>query len=703
MQFRIAKSFQESLSRLQATEQKQAKMTAYDLQAEPERPGLKLHPVKASKDKRFHTVRVNDDIRIVVHKTDDSMMLCYVDHHDDAYAWAERRRIEAHPKTGAAQIVEVVERKAEEAVPSVSEEAGEHQQAAKGGAQRLFDGLDADRLLSVGVPEAWTDAVLAADEDAFFDLIDHLPEEASEALLAYAETGKLKLPSEAQASEGEGASADPFSHPDAQRRFRVLEDADALRHALEFPWEKWTVFLHPAQQEVVDRRFGGPARVSGSAGTGKTVVALHRAVRLAERSGSGRVLLATFSKPLAHALRLKLRRLVDPQSDIAKRITVGYVDGVGHQLYELAFSRKPNIASRSQIETVLSQAAEEIGEQRFSQRFLLNEWRTVVDAWQLRDWQAYRDVSRLGRKTRIGGRQREALWQVFERAQRILRRRNVVTWAEAVAEVAAYYRDRGRKPFDHAVIDEAQDVSIPQLRFLAAIVPDAPDSLFFAGDLGQRIFQQPYSWLSQGVDVRGRSLSLRVNYRTSYQIKRKADQLLPMHVRDVDGYEESRKGTVSVFDGPEPDFGIFDNPEEEIEYVADWIANAVNAGAAPEEIGVFVRTRDQLDRARAAVKCAGQAVVTLSERVEEVDGKVVVGTMHLAKGQEFKAVAVMACDDEVVPLQSRIESAAEEAELEEIFETERHLLYVAVTRARDRVAVTGVEPGSEFLADLLSR
>ncbi|MBK1669287.1 DNA helicase [Rhodovibrio sodomensis] len=697
MQFRIAKSFQDSLSRLQAAEQKQAKMTAYDLQAEPERPGLNLHPVKASKDRRFHTVRVNDDIRIVVHKTDDSMMLCYVDHHDDAYAWAERRRIEAHPKTGAAQIVEVVERQTEEAAPAVPH-VGEEAHPAQTGGRRLFDGLDAERLLGVGVPESWVPAVQAADESSFFDLIDHLPEEASEALLTYAETGKLETSAEAQ-PEGEGAT-DPFEHPDAQRRFRVLEDAGALRHALEFPWEKWTVFLHPAQQEVVDRRFGGPARVSGSAGTGKTVVALHRAVRLAERSQDGRVLLATFSKPLAHALRLKLRRLVDAESETARRITVGYVDGIGHQLYELAFARKPNIASRSQIEAALNRAVEETGETRFSQRFLLNEWRSVVDAWQLRDWEAYRDVSRLGRKTRIGGRQREALWQVFARTQEILRQRNVVTWAEAVAQAEAHYREKSRKPFDHAVIDEAQDISIPQLRFMAAIVPDGPDNLFFAGDLGQRIFQQPYSWLSQGVDVRGRSVSLRVNYRTSYQIKRKADQLLPMKVRDVDGYEESRKGTVSVFDGPEPEIGLFDSTADENAYVADWIRQAVDAGAAPEEIGVFVRTRDELDRARAAVKAAGQEALTLSERVEDVAGKVVIGTMHLAKGQEFKAVAVMACDDEVLPLQSRIESAAEEAELEEIFETERHLLYVAVTRARDRVLVSGLEPGSEFVADL---
>jgi superfamily I DNA/RNA helicase len=289
---------------------------------------------------------------------------------------------------------------------------------------------------------------------------------------------------------------------------------------------------------------------------------------------------------------------------------------------------------------------------------------------------------------------------VFARAQARLAERNLVTWAEAVAEVTAHYRDGAAHPFDHAVIDEAQDVGIPQLRFLRAIVPDGHDDLFFAGDLGQRIFQPPYSWLSQGVDVRGRSTSLRVNYRTSHQIKQAADKLLPMKVRDADGYAESRTGTVSVFDGPAPEIGLFEAEGDEIAYVGDWIGQALAAGTAPAEIGVFVRTEAELHRAKRAIRAAGREAATLKARPADVAGQVVAGTMHVAKGQEFKAVAVMACDDEVLPLQDRIETAADEAELEAIFETERHLLYVAVTRARDRVVVTGLEPGSEFIPDL---
>ncbi len=693
MEFRIAETFTASLTKLPGKLQKAVKTTAFDLQLDPSSPALHFHRVEASKDPNFWSVRVSDDIRLIVHKSQASLLLCYVDHHDAAYRWAERRKIETHPSTGAAQIVEVVER-LEEVSPAAAAALTVPPEPRLSG-PAVLAGCLGDDLLSYGVPPEWLDAVRAADADALLELATHLPQEAAEALLELAVGGVPRKP--VQVPE----KVDPFSHPDALRRFRVVHDVEELKLALEFPWEKWTVFLHPAQREIAEKHFDGPARVTGSAGTGKTVVALHRAVYLARQSAEARVLLATFSKNLAHALKTKLGRLLTEDDEAAPRITTGHVDGIAYRLYEDIFGTKPNMASGAQIENIIMTAAAELSQPRFSRRFLLNEWRFVVDAWQIKSWEAYRDVSRLGRKTRIGGRQREALWSVFDKARATLRQRNMVTWAEAMAKVTEHLRSSDRKPFTHAVIDEAQDVSIPQLRFLRALVPDSGDSLFFAGDLGQRIFQQPYSWLSQGVDVRGRSFSLRVNYRTSHQIRRKADLLLPVHLRDVDGIEESRRGTVSCFNGPEPVVRTFDTEEEEIAFVGDWIAAAVADGIAPEQIGVFVRTLDQADRAKQAVKHAGQKSIVLDDKAEATANAVAIGTMHLAKGLEFKAVAVMACDDEVIPLQERIESAAEEAELDEIYNTERHLLYVACTRARDQVVVTGVEPGSEYLADLM--
>ncbi len=276
-----------------------------------------------------------------------------------------------------------------------------------------------------------------------------------------------------------------------------------------------------------------------------------------------------------------------------------------------------------------------------------------------------------------------------------------MTWAEVVARVTDHYAGLATKPFAAAVIDEAQDISIPQLRLLAAIVPSGPDNPFFAGDLGQRIFQPPFSWLSQGVDIRGRSTTLKVNYRTSHQIRRRADLQLPLQVRDVDGLEEGRKGAISVFEGPEPDVHLFGEEETEVDYVGTWLSARIGEGVEPGEMLVLIWSVDQLDRAKQAIKAAGQKWISLADRPTEGGFGIAEGEMHLAKGLEAGVVVAMACDDEVIPLQSRIELVAEESELDEGFESERHLLCVACARARDHVAVTGVRPGSEFLTDLI--
>ena len=352
------------------------------------------------------------------------------------------------------------------------------------------------------------------------------------------------------------------------------------------------------------------------------------------------------------------------------------------------------------VQEVLSEAAGAVDGHKFSARFLLTEWEQVVDAWQLESWESYRDVVRLGRKTRLKEAQRVILWSIFERVRSALKARGLVTWPVIFSRVASKIRESAHPPFEFTVVDEAQDASVPQLRFLAALGAGRPNSLFFAGDLGQRIFQQPFSWKALGVDVRGRSTALRINYRTSHQIRTQADQLLGPEVSDVDGNTEERRGTISTFNGPPPDIMVLDTPQEEMNAVSQWLAERTKEGVVPHEMGVFVRSAAQLDRARAAVEGAKVPYKLLDDSVETITGRASIGTMHLAKGLEFRTVVVMACDDEVIPLQERIEAVADDADLEEVYNTERHLLYVACTRARDHLLVTSVDPASEFLDDL---
>jgi len=351
-----------------------------------------------------------------------------------------------------------------------------------------------------------------------------------------------------------------------------MGDLEELERALEYPWDKWTVFLHPAQRQWVERDFAGPARVCGSAGTGKTIVALHRAVFLARKHPDSRILLTTFSETLANALRTKLRRLISNEPRLAERLEVQALDAIGERLYERHLG-PPNIASRDLTTHLIAKASEAAMGQKFSLGFLRTEWEELVDAWQ-------------------------------------------------------------------------------------------------------------------------------INYRTSHQIRTQADRLLGPAVSDVDGNTEDRRGTVSAFNGPQPRVSVFNAPDEEASAVGAWIGERVNEGVASHEIGIFVRSATELDRAREAVTKTSVPFKVLDEHVETSHGHVSIGTMHLAKGLEFRAVAVMACDDEIVPLQARIETVTDDSDLEEVYNTERHLLYVVCTRARDCLLVSGVEPASEFLEDL---
>ncbi|MCY3591743.1 MAG: UvrD-helicase domain-containing protein [Acidobacteria bacterium] len=719
MEFRIADTFTASLSRLRADEQKAVKTTAFDLQVDPSRPGHRLHRVGSARDRNFWSVRAGRDLRIIVHRTGASFLLCYVDHHDEAYRWAERRRLERHPRTGAAQLVEIHEMVREEEVPPYMPpegvpaaepvDLGPKEPEVE---ELLFADRTDEELLGYGIPQDWLPEAKAATEETVLELALHLPAEAAEALLALATGGSPEI------GAALPADADPFTHPDATRRFRVLADRDELERALEAPWEQWAVFLHPAQRSLVEQDHGGPARVAGSAGTGKTIVALHRAVHLVEADPDSRVLLATFSEPLADALRRRLRLLIGNRPRLAERLEVQSMGGLAQRLYELNIGPLQRASEEYQRE-LLSRAGGEVPNHGFSDRFLWAEWSGVVDAWQLENWDEYRDVPRLGRRTRLPESRRKVLWTIFAKVRNELERQDLLTTASMFGRLEVHFNQARRWPFDHYVIDEAQDISVAELRFLAALSEDRPNSLFFAGDLGQRIFRAPFSWRKLGVDVRGRSRTLRVNYRTSHQIRRQADRLLPPQIADVDGIEEDRRGTVSVFNGPVPEVRVFESEDEEVVAVGAWLRAVVrslddsaedgdtsgdlSAGA----VGLFVRSSDEIERASMAVEAAGlravriEATETGKAGSEVREGAMVsVGTMHRAKGLEFRAVAVMACDDEVLPLQARIEDVADEAGLEDVYNTERHLLYVACTRARDRLLVSGVDPASEFLEDL---
>jgi hypothetical protein len=349
----------------------------------------------------------------------------------------------------------------------------------------MFNNLRKVELMSFGVPEEWVDDVRAANEDTLFNVISHLPQET---LLQLAVGEKPEPP------KPEPVEAEPFAHPDALRRFRVLGDVEALRRALEEPWEKWAVSLHPSQAALVARNFSGPARVSGSAGTGKTVVALHRAAHMARQNATCRV----------------------PPDNL-----LGCIGARPSDLYADAFGPVRLVLPKT-VRGLIADRAKQMG-LRFSLPFLIGEWFDLIEPWLVQSKQDYIKMTRLGRKTRLSVSQRETLWPLFQDVHEVIAARGETTNARMFGRVTEAIASATKPPYDFAVIDEAQDLAVAEGRFLAAFGGGRPNALFFAGDLGQRIFQTPFSWKSLGLDIRGRSYTLRVNYRTSHQIRTQAD------------------------------------------------------------------------------------------------------------------------------------------------------------------------------------
>ena len=367
---------------------------------------------------------------------------------------------------------------------------------------------------------------------------------------------------------------------------------------------------------------------------------LHRAVFLARQNPEPRVLLTTFSDSLANALKEKLKHLIGSTPRLAERLEIHSMDAIALRLHRFNTDHK-HLLTRKALFELVSRHVDGIDELRFSKAFVFDEWLKVVDAWQIDSWDKYRNVRRLGRKTRLPEPQRKILWGLFEQVHQELKTRNAVSMAGIYLALTEALAEKQNSPFDFVVVDEAQDISIPQLRFLSALGGDKPNALFFAGDLGQRIFQQAFSWKALGIEIRGRAKTLRVNYRTSHQIRMQADRLLGPTVMDVDGNIDVRSDTVSVFNGPPSTIRHFESYEDEIANVAEWLNNLQGEGFEPHEIAVVVRSDDELHRAEAALKSAGIPYKLLDSYIQLAHGSAALCTMHLAKGLEFKALCTM--------------------------------------------------------------
>ncbi|NEX19875.1 UvrD-helicase domain-containing protein [Thiorhodococcus mannitoliphagus] len=643
---------------------------------------LHLKPVQGARDPKVRSARVGDDYRaiIIAPEQGDTYLLVHVDHHDEAYQWCQSKQFEAHGALGTLQIFDVEEIARAVAIPEESSAAASAAVDTEGfSAAYPLDSLDDEALFTAGIPKALIPAVRAVrTDDAFEQLAEYLPPEAAQVLYGVVAGMSLDQALEEMLGALETAPVKPagpgdFSHlaQAANLDLVLVAGEEHLKEILSEDIEAWRIFLHPYQRKLVQWDVKGPMKIHGAAGTGKTVALMHRAVWLAKQTADqDRVLLTTYTTNLSVTIKALLERLA-PKAHQGIEVT---------NLHQLARTIALRCGWRGKVaedadlealwEQVLSQESDLAAE--FNQDFIRSEFAEIVDPMGIDSEDAYLTTVRSGRP-RIGRAQRKLLWRLFARMQREQAKRNLLTF-EGVVHQARLAVEQGQFPrYRHVLVDELQDFGLEALRLIRALSPideGLANPLCVVGDGHQRLYNRtPVPVGRAGIEVRGRSRRLKINYRTSEQIRRWAQGLLAgVEVDDLDGGSADTTGDRSVFRGPDPQVLTVDSPAAAGGAVVDWVRHLLDCGFGTHEICITPTEGAVIN----ALETAGIPTLELLPRQRDPgqdEPGVRYGTKKRIKGLEFRAVVLLYRDTD-----------AEDAR-------ERFANYVAATRARELLLV----------------
>ena len=685
----IDQSLPSAVSRLAAKEAKRVWTFLTKFLENPAHPSLSLERITKTRNQNLWSARISQELRAVIYKDGETWTVLHADHHDAAYQWAETKQIARHSKTGALQIIaspEVVEKQIQSYDQRYDWSSNETGNVCRG----IFDDHKDEYLVSLGTPENWIPTLRKIKlEEVLLDAVLDLPDDVGERLLCLA-AGELVTPPVPIPSE-----QPLIDRQDVKRRFFVLNDSDDLLRMLEAPLETWIAFLHPSQEQLVIGDFSGPVKVTGSAGTGKTVVAMHRARYLA-RQGK-KVLLTSYVKTLCENIERNLDLLCTAEEKAL--ITVSTVH---KQALRLATSKGQKLrpVEKSYIRSLIETA--HFPSCPLDPVMLLTEWETVIQDQGITRWEQYKKANRAGRGFPLSAKGREQIWPIFERMIKTLEAEDKAEWSSICRQAREFVAsDIVESPFDTVVVDELQDLQPQEIQLLAALAGEGRNTLMLVGDGGQRIYGGRFSLKGLGVNVQGRSHILRINYRTTEQIRRFADKLIGDSGDDLDGGLERRKGTVSLLKGPHPVLHAAKTPVQQWKYVSNEIKRMKKEGLDLAEMAIFSRTNADLQTIQAALTRNKVKSQIIAREGASGDG-VRLGTLHRAKGLEFKAVFVVNVSDEQVPQRSLLQNVQDQQLRSDLLERERQLLYVGLTRARDEAILTWVGYPSRFLEDILT-
>lgn len=708
-------------------------------------PGLHIEPINNAIDDRVRTGRVNDFYRAVLfkvqgHGAEAHYVYLGVLAHDDAIAFAKKARLTVNPVNGIAELIIAGEDQLADAAvspsavepPVVTTMTPAPEPVGPAPLLPTF-GIDEDALVKhLGIDEKLALAALAAvSEDQILALADKAVQWQGLALIDLAsgtsvDDVKTTLSIDEQATalvadDGEDERLlKALQHPAAQMQFAFIEDDEELRRAIEdTDFAAWRVFLHPEQRRYATALYNGPFRLSGGAGTGKTVVLLHRARYLARQNPQARVVLTTFTKNLADAMKADLRRL-DPTLPLAGRLGEPgvFVSGIDAAISavlrgggaELALDIEPVLGSRSwEIGTRTpdsvwrdAAAGSELPPDLKSKAFLSSEYAMVVLPAKITTRDEYLTARRPGRGVALDRKKRLAVWSVIEAYRSRASIEGSIDFAEAGAIAATSLERRAsageRRPVDHVLVDEGQDLNPSHWQFLRALVEPGENDMFMAEDSQQRIYGQRVVLGRYGIRVVGRSQRLKLNYRTTAQTLHYAVGVLEgEHFVDLEDAQAESGHYRSARSGPPPRVMECSNLTQELQSAADVVGDWLGSGVVPETIGILVRDAKQAGQISRGLDERGITARVLDQGTQR-DGHPLVMTMHRAKGMEFSRVLIFGVNDGLVPAQYLLKDLTE-ADRADALTRERSLLYVAATRARDELVVTTSGGKSSFLPD----
>jgi len=614
-------------------------------QTDPRGSGINYETIQGAVDKNFRSVRIGDDYRGIVFRAprDNVFVWLHIDAHDDAYAWATKRKMSVNPVNGALTLTNlhfVEETLQSKAAPLASQP------------EPVFSALSDRDLMALGVPEEMVPAVRTIRSEGDLDAMrEELPVEAYEGLfLVLAGDSVASILASRETRVDREIDTEDFARAaerdESRSRFYVVEGENDLQEILSAPLEQWRVFLHPTQRRLATSHLNGPSRILGGAGTGKTVLAMHRAKHLANTLGDTdqKLLFTTFTTNLALDIEDGLKSICTPEQ--MRHIDIINLDALVFRLlkvrryeHEIAFDFEAKCAPV--WESAMVDFDPTLG---VSREFVREEFEQVVLAQGLATRDAYREAPRRGRGVLLSRKKRDALWEVFENYRLQLSAKGLKEPDDAYRDACAILAAEGNPPYAHAVVDETQDFGPQALRLIRALVPPGPNDLMFVGDGHQRIYAKNKASMSScGIDIRGRGKKLYLNYRTTEEIRREAVALLEdIEIDDLDGGSDEISRYKSLLHGPKPDRIHGASMEAIRDGIRDFIEQCLKDNR-DTQVGVMAPTLKLRDQLAKQIREAGYKVATLDhrERLSRKDAQIFAMTLHRAKGLEFDAVAIV--------------------------------------------------------------